>query len=497
MQSSLFTMAGDVLKFIDPRRKHQPRVAVPAHLKRQVLEECHRGLSGGHFSVKKTYDSLTRTWWWEGMYAETQSYVGNCPECAIVSGKGCHYPPPLHPIPVKRPFQIIGVDMMDLPKMADGNQHVQDYLTKWPMVYAIPDQKALRIAQILVNEIMPFFGVPECLLSDRGTNLLSHLMTDLCKMLGINKLNTMAYHPECDGMVKRFNRTLKSILRKHAARFGNQWDRFLPGVLWPYRNAPHESTGEKPSYLLFGVDLRSLTEAAFLPSTELDWSDVGDYRKEVVASLSSARSLAVESIHVQKSQKKYKEHFDKKAHQKDYHVRDQVLVHFPQEEQGKLHKLSQPWHGPYRVVSCKNPDVTVVKMYYPEEGQIQIHQSRVCHCPSGFSPGYFWYGNKRHSVGRPPKWIQRLIQRSLGEESENQEKSPAQYADVELLESPVDLDLPDSDERGDSADPDSGPIASDDRDIAQRPCQRYSLRQRIKKPDCLYYAQDELPFARE
>jgi hypothetical protein len=48
-------------------------------------------------------------------------------------------------------------------------------------------------------------------------------------------------------MVERCNRTLKTILRKHAARFGAQWDRYLPGVLWAYRNTPHDSTGEKPS----------------------------------------------------------------------------------------------------------------------------------------------------------------------------------------------------------------------------------------------------------
>ena len=78
------------------------------------------------------------------------------------------------------------------------------------------------------------------------------------------KLNTTAYHPQCDGMVERFNRTLKTMLRKHAAKFGSQWDRYLSGVLWAYRNTPHESTGEKPSYLLFGIDCRTPTEAAYL-----------------------------------------------------------------------------------------------------------------------------------------------------------------------------------------------------------------------------------------
>ena len=111
------------------------------------------------------------------MYGATQQFVKNCLECAIVSGTGQHLPPLLHPIPVKHPFQIVGVHVMDLPVTSNGNKHVlvfHDYLTKWLMVYAIPDQKTHRIAHILVDEIAPFYGVPECLLSDRGTYLLSH-----------------------------------------------------------------------------------------------------------------------------------------------------------------------------------------------------------------------------------------------------------------------------------------------------------------------------------
>ena len=201
---------------------------------------------------------------------------------------------------------------MDLPKTEAGNKHVvvfQDFLSKWPLVFPVPDQKAERIARLLVEEVVPFFGVPEALLSDRGTNLLSHLMQDVCQLLGTKKLNATAYHPQCDGMVERFNRTLKTILRKHAATFGMQWDRYLPGVLWSYRNTPHESTGEKPSFLLFGVDCRTPTEAAYLPPTALHPADVEEYRQELQLSLSSARQLAAESI--QRAQHKYKKNYDR------------------------------------------------------------------------------------------------------------------------------------------------------------------------------------------
>ena len=58
------------------------------------------------------------------------------------------------------------------------------------MVHPMPDQKTKRIVQILVEEFIPLFGVPEALLSDRGTDLLS------------NKLNTMTYHPQCNGLTE-------------------------------------------------------------------------------------------------------------------------------------------------------------------------------------------------------------------------------------------------------------------------------------------------------
>jgi len=158
--------------------------------------------------------------------------------------------PPLHPLPVSWPFQIVGVDVMDLPLTKSGNHHVvvfQDYLTKFPLVFSVPDQKAVCLARLLIEEVVPLFG--ESLLSDRGTNLLSHLMTDLCKMLGTKKLNTTAYR---DGMAEHFNCTLKSCLRKHATTYGNQWDKHLYGVLYAYRNTPHEFTGEKPSTFCMG-----------------------------------------------------------------------------------------------------------------------------------------------------------------------------------------------------------------------------------------------------
>ena len=244
------------------------------------------------------YNMLVKHRYWKGKYEDIMSYCRECPQCVFVSGSGKCAKPLLHPIPDSKPFQIVGVDVMDLPWTEDGNKHVvvfQDYFTKWPMVYPVPDQKTTRLVELLTKEVVPFFGVPEALLSDRGTNFLLHLMTDVCAKLGITKLNTTAYHPECDGMVERFNRTLKAILRKHMSRFGSQWDRYISGILWAYQNTPHDSTREKPSFLLFRVDCHSLTVAKITPPSNWNPTNVADYREELMSSLSSARQLVNET----------------------------------------------------------------------------------------------------------------------------------------------------------------------------------------------------------
>ena len=109
-----------------------------------------------------------------------------------------------------------------------------------------------------------------------------------------------------------------------------------------------------------GVDLHLPIEAVFLSPSELEWTAPEDYHEEVVTTLSSARSLAVEAI--EGTQKTYKASYDRKTEPKRFKIGQEVLVRFPQEEQGRLRKLSQPWHGLYRIVSRDDPDLTVAKV---------------------------------------------------------------------------------------------------------------------------------------
>jgi len=75
------------------------------------------------------------------------------------------------------------------------------------------------------------------------------------------------------------------MLRKHVS---TQWDTFLHGVLWAYQNTPHTSTGEKPSFLLYGFDCRQPIEAAILPTRSVAPIIISDYQEQLILSLSTA-----------------------------------------------------------------------------------------------------------------------------------------------------------------------------------------------------------------
>lgn len=75
-------------------------------------------------------------------------------------------------------------------------------------------QEAIKVAEILVKEVVSRFGVPLSLHSDQGRNFESAAFSEMCSLLGIKKTRTTPLHPQSDGMVERFNRTLEARLSK-------------------------------------------------------------------------------------------------------------------------------------------------------------------------------------------------------------------------------------------------------------------------------------------
>ncbi len=144
------------------------------------------------------------------MRKDIGTFCSRCLVCASRKGTRQTFKPPLQSIPVGGPFHRVGVGVLRLPLTVHGNKYVlviMDYFTKWVEAFPMCDQKTIAITKLFVEHIICRHGIPEQLISDRGTNFLSELISGICEFLGVKKFNTSGYHLQTNGLVEKFNST--------------------------------------------------------------------------------------------------------------------------------------------------------------------------------------------------------------------------------------------------------------------------------------------------
>ena len=264
---------------------------------------------------------------------------------------------PLLPLPVEGAFDRVAVDVLGPIKPSDKqNWYIvvfSVYLTHWCEAFPVPSAEASVIARLLVDEIIARHGTPRVLLSDRGTNFLSKLVVEVCKIFQIQKVNTSSYHPQTDRLVERFNSTLCQSLSMYVAKNQKHWDDFIPLILFAHRTSISEAIGDSPFYCLYGRKPRLSVDVKFLPPAANNLStSVLDHPKCIVEKVELAQNLARENI--QHSQQKMKEYYDHNASQPLLEVGQRVWVYTPKTK-GLSKKLLYNWFGPYRIVEQSCP----------------------------------------------------------------------------------------------------------------------------------------------
>ena len=223
---------------------------------------------------------------------------------------------------------------------------VSDYFTKWTEAYALPDQTAATIAETLVSEFVSRFGVPRQIHSDQGTNFESKLMEEVCKLLNIEKTRTTPLHPQSDGQVERFNRTLVEMLRGKLQPDQKDWDLQLPMCMMAYRSAVHESTGFTPNQLMLGREVEVPLDVITQPPPDAQLPPV-----EYVEALQKRLTQAYKDtrLHLKQAAVRQKRNYNKKLAWKPLQPGDSVWLHNVCRKKGRNPKLDNPWEGPFLV----------------------------------------------------------------------------------------------------------------------------------------------------
>ena len=254
------------------------------------------------------------------------------------------------PLPViDVPFKRIAMDIVGpLPRSKSGNRYILvlcDYATRYPEATSLRSIDAEHVAEQLIK-LFAQVGIPEEILTDQGANFTSQLLSELYRMLHIHPIRTTPYHLQTDGLVKRFNRTLKSMLRKAVIGGGKDWDKKLPYLLFAYREVPQASTGFLPFELLYGRPVHGPLDV--LRQT---WEGSKKRSDSIISYVIAMRDQLDKMTEIVKenlgrAQTKQKHWYDKAARLRQFKPGDQVLVLLPTE----TNKLLAGWQGPYQVV---------------------------------------------------------------------------------------------------------------------------------------------------
>ncbi|KAK3513653.1 hypothetical protein QTP70_028807, partial [Hemibagrus guttatus] len=205
---------------------------VPHARRTALIHSSHASLGTGHPGINGNLSLLKQRFWWPNMAADVRRYVQGCRECAI-SKSPRHLPSGiLLPLPVpKCPWSHLGVDFItDLP--ASGGCTcvlvIVDRFSKSCRLVPLPGQPtAMDTAESLFNHVFQYYGLPEDIVSDRGSQFTSRVWRAFFKRLGVTVSLSSGYHPQTNRQTERKIQEVGRFLRTFCHSHQESWSQFL------------------------------------------------------------------------------------------------------------------------------------------------------------------------------------------------------------------------------------------------------------------------------
>ena len=184
----------------------------------------------------------------------------SCPQCQLGTDYG-HRQKTTGTIQSQGPWDTLSIDIVG--PLPPDHRHeflivFVDCYSKYTILVPSSNHTANTVSEALMRHVIPYFGTPRRLLSDRGREFISAIWTKFLRSPGIQQVLTSPYHPEGNAINERSHRTLNNMLRVRLLEgpSAKAWADKVPGIMLTLNTMPHEphvfsasmvATGREPT----------------------------------------------------------------------------------------------------------------------------------------------------------------------------------------------------------------------------------------------------------
>ena len=392
------------------------QLVLPGQYKHLVFEELH--INMGHLGPERVVQLARERFYWPGMESEIHEYITS--RCTCLRDKK---PPrqnraPMMSIRTTQPLELISIDFLHLERCKGGYEYilvVVDHFTRLAQAYPTKDKSAKTVADKIFNNFILQYGFPQRIHHDQGGEFENRLFRQLETLSKVKHSRTTPYHPQGNGQVERFNRTLLSMLRTLTSTEKADWKDHLPKVIHAYNCTRSEATGFSPFFLMYGREPRLPIDLVFQldGDTKEEGRNHQDFCTKWRQNMQEAYTLAQKNA--EKSAARGKQNYDRKRPSLPLECGDRVLVRNHKRSPGP-NKLQSYWEKEVYIVNKRVADDMPVYEVAPEDGSGPtrvLHRNMLLPCRDLLSHGDDQKQGQRKEREAPQRRKTRQTQPSL------------------------------------------------------------------------------------
>ncbi len=349
------------------------QLVIPSYLVEITLKLLHDAPSAGHPGRDKTLSMARAKYYWPTLRLDIEKHTAQCLSCAETKGTTKTAPILEYPLPA-RPFDVIGIDLLKLPRSHQSYSYVLvcvDHFSRFTVLAPLPNTSATTVAHPLVSHLSCPYMTPRFLLSDNGIEFKNQILQDICNQFNIKQTFITAHHPASNGLVKRTNRKILEILRHLAGKFHESWEDWLSHVAASINGSINTSTGKTPHYIIYGFDKR-------LPYDVLVHS-LDDYSKLQLHCFQTIHESVREKLKASREEMLHKQHAQ--ATPVTIQVGDSVM----KRALDRSCKLSHKFSGPFLVTTRCHPNKLKILDPFNDDTEV-VHVDSLKKVSASFTP---------------------------------------------------------------------------------------------------------------